>query len=67
MKKNQSGEKEIRQLKETPDMIVMSPEEYEEARLRKAMNMSDLEKFKLFTRMLRISAMLRRAVITHKR
>ena len=38
----------------------------EEERLRKDVFRSDIEKFRLFTRMLRNNAVLKRAKITHK-
>jgi hypothetical protein len=41
-------------------------EAQEEARLQKAINRTDMEKFRLFTRMLRINAMYKKAKITHK-
>lgn len=36
-------------------------------RLREAVYMSDMDKFRLFTNMLRTNALFRRAVITHKK
>jgi hypothetical protein len=41
-------------------------EAQEEARLQKAISRTDMEKFRLFTRMLRVNAMYKRAKITHK-
>ena len=38
----------------------------EEARLRTAINRTDEEKFRLFTRMLRVNIMLKNAKVTHK-
>ena len=38
----------------------------EDFRLREAINKSDTEKFRLFTRMLRITMMMQKAKITHK-
>lgn len=43
-----------------------SMEALEEARLLEAINRTDTEKFKLFTRMMRIGQMLKNATITYK-
>ncbi|WP_407523285.1 hypothetical protein PDL71_16850 [Lacibacter sp. MH-610] len=40
---------------------------YEIERIRKAILMSDMEKFRLFCRMLRIGIMFKNAIITHKK
>jgi hypothetical protein len=39
----------------------------EEDRLREAIRMSDMEKFRLFTQMLRANALYKRAIVTHKK
>lgn len=39
----------------------------EEDRLRAAIHTSDMEKFRLFTQMLRANALYKRAVVTHKK
>ncbi len=44
-----------------------SRESLEDARLRAAINRTDTEKFRLFTRMMRISLMLKKAKITHRK
>jgi hypothetical protein len=38
----------------------------EEARLREAVYATDMEKFRLFTKMLRTNALFKRATVTHK-
>jgi hypothetical protein len=43
-----------------------SREAQEDARLREAINKTDTEKFRMFTRMMRITMMLNRARIIHK-
>ena len=42
-------------------------EEYETAKRRQAILMSDEEKFRMFCRMLKRGVMFKRAVITHKK
>lgn len=39
----------------------------EEDRLREAIFASDMDKFRLFTRMLRTNALFKRATVTHKK
>jgi hypothetical protein len=51
---------------EEPEVQYGNPDQQEEARLIRAMNMSDMEKLSLFTRMLRVNAMYKKAKITHK-
>jgi len=51
---------------EEPETQYGNPDQQEEARLIRAMNMSDMEKLSLFTRMLRVNAMYKKATITHK-
>ncbi len=46
--------------------VYESREVLEDARLREAINRSDTEKFKMFTRLMRIGIMLKRAKITYK-
>ena len=45
--------------------VYASREALEEARLKEAINRTDTEKFRLFTRMMRIGMMLKKAKITH--
>jgi len=51
-------------LREDP-VVYDSREALEEARLREAVNRTDTEKFRLFTRMMRINMMLKKAKIKH--
>jgi hypothetical protein len=46
--------------------VYASREALEEARLKEAINRTDTEKFRLFTRMMRIGFMMKKAKITHK-
>jgi hypothetical protein len=46
--------------------VYESREALEEARLREAVNRTDTEKFRLFTRMMRISMMMKKAKITYQ-
>jgi hypothetical protein len=45
--------------------VYASREALEEARLKEAINRTDTEKFRLFTRMMPIGKMLKKAKITH--
>jgi len=51
-------------VKDTPTYT--GREALEEARLRETMNRSDTEKFRMSTRMMRISQLLKKARITYK-
>lgn len=51
-------------LREDP-IVYESREALEDARLREAVNRTDTEKFRLFTKMMRINIMLKKAKITH--
>jgi len=51
-------------LREDP-VVYESRGALEEARLREAIYRTDTEKFRLFTRMMRINIMLKKAKITH--
>lgn len=66
MKSYQVDKEENKNLVQEPVVQYGNPDEQEEARLIKVMNMTDMEKFRLFTRMLRVNAMYKRAQITHK-
>ena len=46
--------------------VYASREALEDARLREAINKTDTEKFRLFTRMMRINMMMKNARIIHK-
>jgi len=46
--------------------VYESREALEDARLREAINKPDTEKFRMFTRMMRITMMMKNARITHK-
>jgi len=52
-------------LREDP-VVYESREALEQARLLEAINRTDTEKFRMFTRMMRINLMLKNAKITHK-
>jgi len=47
-------------------VVYENREALEDARLREAINRTDTEKFRLFTRMMRINIMLKKAKITHR-
>jgi hypothetical protein len=49
-----------------PDATYQTLKDAEEKRLREDVFRSDIEKFRLFTQMLRTNAILKKAVITHK-
>jgi len=46
--------------------VYESREALEDARLREAINKTDTEKFRMFTRMMRITMMMKNARIIHK-
>jgi len=46
--------------------VYESREALEDARLREAINRTDTEKFRMFTRMMRITMMMKNARIIHK-
>ena len=58
--------KEIKSLVNEDSPVYASREALEDARLREAINRTDTEKFRLFTRMMRINMMMKRARIIHK-
>jgi hypothetical protein len=64
MKERQKNDFSKNILHEDP-VVYESREALEEARLREAINRTDTEKFRLFTRMMRINIMLKKAKITH--
>lgn len=50
--------------KVTPDPAVLEAKEIE--RLRRDIYRSDMEKLKLFTQMLRVNSLFKKATVTHK-
>ncbi|MEP7278953.1 MAG: hypothetical protein ABI813_09945 [Bacteroidota bacterium] len=65
MKQSQQ-DKNQKDLFNEPSAVYNSREALDEARLREAVNRTDTEKFRLFTRMMRITLMLKNARIIHK-
>jgi hypothetical protein len=66
MKKYKENEEKHKNTLNEDELIYGHSEAKEEARLREAINRTDEEKFRLFTRMLRVNIMLKNAKITHK-
>jgi hypothetical protein len=66
MKQYQSDKEEQKNVLKEDPVPYGNAEEQEEARLLRIMNMSDIEKLKSFTQMLRRNAMYKKAKVTHK-
>ncbi len=66
MKEYQSGKEEEKNILREDPVPYGNPEESEEARLLRIMNMTDMEKFQSFTQMLRRNALYKKAKVTHK-
>lgn len=66
MNQHKQNGKEIKSLVNEDSPVYASREALEDARLREAINRTDTEKFRLFTRMMRINMMMKRARIIHK-
>jgi hypothetical protein len=66
MDQHKQNGKEIKSLVNEDSPVYASREVLEDARLREAINRTDTEKFRLFTRMMRINMMMKRARIIHK-
>jgi hypothetical protein len=66
MKQYQSDKEENKNILREDPVPYGNMEEQEEARLLRVMNMTDMEKFKSFTQMLRRNALYKKAKITHK-
>jgi hypothetical protein len=64
---NQQEHNEEKNKVEEPTQDYAAREALEEARLKEVLLMSDMEKFKLFCRMMRIGKMLASAKVTHQR
>lgn len=62
---NYKVEEQSYQVNEEP-AVYASREALEDARLREAINRTDTEKFRMFTRMMCITQMMNRAKIIHK-
>jgi|GEM_PF-1134384 len=66
MKEYQSGKEENNNILREDPVPYSNPEESEEARLLRIMNMTDMEKLQSFTQMLRRNALYKKAKVTHK-
>ncbi|AXY77295.1 hypothetical protein D3H65_26395 [Paraflavitalea soli] len=66
MKEYQGGKKENENILREDPAPYGNAEEQEEARLLRVMNMTDMEKLKSFTQMLRRNALFKKAKVTHK-
>ncbi len=66
MKPGKKDGKELTNIIKEVMPVYESREALEEARLREAINRTDTEKFRLFTRMMRINMMMKKARIIHK-
>jgi hypothetical protein len=66
MKPGKQEGKDLRNIVNEGTPVYASREALEDARLREAINRTDTEKFRLFTRMMRINMMMKRARIIHK-
>ena len=66
MKPYQSDKPEIKSSLEEQVQEYTKYDELEKTRLRHAMQMSDMEKFRMFCRMMRVGKMLSSAKVTHK-
>lgn len=66
MKEYQGGKKENENILREDSAPYGNAEEQEEARLLRVMNMTDMEKLKSFTQMLRRNALYKKAKVTHK-
>jgi hypothetical protein len=66
MKQYQSDNEEQKNVLREDPVPYGNADEQEEARLLRIMNMSDIEKLKSFTQMLRRNAMYKKAKVTHK-
>jgi len=66
MDQHKQNGKEIKSLVNEDSPVYASREALEDARLREAINRTATEKFRLFTRMMRINMMMKRARIIHK-
>ena len=66
MKQYQSDKEEQKNVLREEPVPYGNAEEQEEARLLRIMNMSDIEKLRSFTQMLRRNAMYKKARVTHK-
>jgi hypothetical protein len=65
MKDYKPGNKDLKNVVYEEEPVYASREALEEARLKEAVNRTDTEKFRLFTKMMRIGMMLKKAKITH--
>lgn len=66
MKQYQSDKEEDKNILREGPVPYGNIEEQEEARLLRIMNMTDMEKLKSFTQMLRRNALYKKAKVTHK-
>ena len=66
MEKESHTNKNLKNILKENTPVYETREALEEARLREAINRSDTEKFRLFTRMMRITMMMKNARIIHK-
>lgn len=66
MKPYQEDNKDLKNVVREDMPVYETREALEEARLREAINRTDSEKFRLFTRMMRINMMMKKAKIHHK-
>lgn len=66
MKQYQSDKEEPKHILREEPVPYGNADEQEESRLLRIMNMSDIEKLKSFTQMLRRNALYKKAKITHK-
>jgi hypothetical protein len=66
VKPYKTNKEKSEELLQEPSVQYGNTDEQEEARLIRTMNMSDMEKLSLFTRMLRTNAMYKKAKVTHK-
>ena len=66
MDQHKQNGKEIKSLVNEDSPVYASREALKDARLREAINRTATEKFRLFTRMMRINMMMKRARIIHK-
>ena len=66
MKEYQGGKEENKNILREDPVPYGNPEESEEARLLRIMNMTDMEKLQSFTQMLRRNALYKKAKVTHK-
>jgi hypothetical protein len=66
VKESKLNKEEISNIVQEGFPVYESREALEEARLREAVNRTDTEKFRLFTTMMRINMMMKRAKITYQ-